>query len=107
MALKSEKKYLRQIRRHTRKSSTGRTVYVTDYWQRYNKPRGEWGNVVIDNPRAKSRTSWLKDRYGRFVGRANAQGKTKARGVVAGAMDTTRNIRERGRYGRIKGRNRQ
>lgn len=104
MALRTEKKLLRQVKRHTRKSSTGRTVYVTDYWQRYDKPRGEWGTMGADRARETSKTMWLKDRHGRFVGRANAAKKTRARGAVMGRLDTTRNVRERGRYGRIKGR---
>ena len=104
MALKSEKKFLRQVGRYKRKSSTGQTVYVTDYWQHYDKPRGNWQEVAADSYTNKSKTEWLKDRHGHFVGRANAQGKTKAKGAVMGRYDKTRNIRERGRYGRIKGR---
>jgi hypothetical protein len=94
----------RQVGRHTRKSKSGQTVYVNDYWQRYNKPRGEWGKVEADNLKANSRTAWLKNRAGKFVGRANIKGKTTAKGAVISKLDTTRNVRERGRYGRLKGR---
>lgn len=106
MALRTEKKFLRQIKRHTRKSSRGATVYVSDYWQRYNKPRGDWRETGSDRARESSKTAWLKNRKGQFVGRANKAGKTRARGAVMGRLDTTRNVRERGRYGRIKGRTR-
>lgn len=97
-------KPLRQVGRYKRKTKSGQTVYVSDYWQKYNKPRGEWGKVEADNLKAKSRTAWLKNRAGKFVGRANAEGKTRAKGAVMSKLDTTRNVRERGRYGRLKGR---
>lgn len=105
MAIRYEGKRLREVRAYKRKSLSGRTVIVDSYIQRYDKPRGPINpNRKADSLTAKSRTIWLKNRHGRFVGRANYRGKTTAKGVVLARVDTTTNFRERGRYGRVYGR---
>lgn len=106
MVLKYEGKRLREIRSHKRKSLTksGRPVYVKSYYQRYDKPRGAISPLKVDTLTSHSKTAWLKDREGHFVGRANSRGRTKAKRVAMAAEDVTTNYRERGRYGRIYGR---
>jgi hypothetical protein len=106
MAIRYEGKRLRSVSAYKRKSRGGRTVYVESYYQRYDKPRGTRNALKVDTPKSSSRTAWLKDSSGRFVGRANAKGQTKAKRVAMYGADATSNIRERGRYGRIYGRSR-
>lgn len=104
MALKYEGKRLREVHAYKRKSRTGKTVFVESYYQRYNKPRGAINVLRPDAVTTKSRTVWLKDSTGRFIGRANSKGKTSARRIATAGADATANYRERGRYGRIYGR---
>lgn len=101
MALKYEGKNLRRVHKHLRKIK-GRRVKVRDYWQRYNKPRGDMGKIKVSGG---TKTAWLKDKYGQFIGRANSRGQTSApRERIRKAMyDNTKNIRESS-YGRIYGR---
>jgi hypothetical protein len=106
MAVKYEGKRLREIKPYKRKSPTGRTVYVESYYQRYDKPRGKINTLRADKLTTKSKTVWLKDNLGRFVGRANSKGKTTARKIAVAGADATTNYREQGRYGRIYGRTR-
>ena len=105
MALRYEGKRLREVQAYKRKSRLGKTVYVESYYQRYDKPRGGWNVLKVDAPTSKNKTAWLKDASGRFIGRANSSmvSHTK-RKVAAAGVDRTTNYRERGRYGRIKGR---
>jgi len=105
MAIKYEGKRLREIKSYKRKSMGGRTVYVESYYQRYDKPRGTRNVLRIDVAKPSSKTAWLKDSSGRFVGRANAKGvsRTKRKIATYGA-DSTTNYREQGKYGRIYGR---
>lgn len=104
MAVKYEGKRLREVRAYKRKSLGGKTVYVESYYQRYNKPRGVVNALKADTATTKSRTVWLKDSTGRFIGRANSKGKTSARRIAVAGSDVTTNYRERGKYGRIYGR---
>jgi len=104
MATKYEGKRLREVKAYRRKSRRGRMVPVSSYYQRYDKPRGQMNVLKKDTLTSHSKTAWLKDRYGRFVGRANYLGETSATEVAEGAYDTTSNKREAGRYGRVYGR---
>jgi hypothetical protein len=98
-------KRLREVRDYKRRnSSTGKSHYVKSYYQRYDKPRGGWNSLGADAVTGKNKTLWLKDSAGKFVGRSNAQGKTTARRVAEAGADKTSNWRERGKYGRIRGR---
>jgi hypothetical protein len=98
-------KRLREVTDYKRRShKSGKIHYVQSYYQRYDKPRGGWSNLGQDPITGKNKTLWLKDAAGRFVGRANSRGKTTARRVAEAGADRTSNWRERGRYGRIKGR---
>jgi len=101
---KTESKTLREVRDYSRMMH-GQKVFVKSYYQTYMKPRGSRNATMIsDSSKAKSKTIWLKDNRGRFVGRANYQGKTSARRAATGGLDTTTNFREKGKYGRIYGR---
>jgi hypothetical protein len=105
MALRYEGKRLREVKAYKRKSKSGTTVYVESYYQRYNKPRGGWNVLKKDSPTSSNKTIWLKDRAGRFVGRAsNKKISVPKRKIASAGSDLTTNYRERGRYGRIKGR---
>jgi len=94
---------VRDIRPYTRRIS-GTVVRVSGYKQIYHKPRGKVNPLRADKKKSSSKTEWLMDRSGKFVGRANAKGKTTAKGYKYSGTDNTSNIREQGRYGRIYGR---
>jgi len=104
MVLKYEGKRLREVKDYSRKSRGGRTHIVGSYFQRYDKPRGSQNTLKIDALTPKSKTAWLKDSSGRFVGRANSKGQTTAKRYKYAKVDETSNKRETGKYGRIYGR---
>lgn len=101
---KAEGKRLREVRGYKRKIRGGKKTSVSGYYQRYDKPRGKRNVLTSDKQTSTSKTMWLKDRKGRFVGRANYKGETKAKGAVKGEYDLTDLERESGTYGRIYGR---
>ena len=107
MATKYEGKRLREVRPYQRKSKTGKKISVDSYYQRYDKPRGA-RNVVVkkDILTSHSKTMWLKNSTGQFIGRANSRYETTAREseIAEGRFDATSNKREGGRYGRVFGR---
>ena len=108
MATKYEGKNMRYVGPHKRKSPTGKsTVFVESYYQRYQQPRGVRNITMPDKDKNRSRTEWLKDPSGHFVGRANARGQSvsfKRYKVTEFGLDNTANKRERGKYGRVYGR---
>ena len=77
---------------------------VKEYLQSYNRPRGKVTYIAPDELTNYSQTIWLKDRQGHFVGRANYEGKTKARNVTKFGYDTTTVVRDAKRYKRVFGR---
>jgi len=94
-------KFIRKIGAHYR-TKAGRRQAVSEYYQRYDKPRGKKGQLGYSA--REQPTMWLKDEQGRFVGRADKKGKTKAQKVAMGDFDSTKTWRERGKYGRVYGR---
>lgn len=98
--------HIRRVKEHVRITKSGNRSPVESYYQRYDKPRGlKSTKLTMDEVRAKSKTAWLKDSKGRFIGRANYKGKTSTRKSIASyGVDSTGNVRERGKYGRLYGR---
>lgn len=86
------------------KKMPGKTVKVREYTQSYVTPRGPISNVSPDRLKKKSQTMWLMDRYGHFVGRANYEGQTSAKGFVKYGYDMTTTVRDAKKYKRIFGR---
>jgi hypothetical protein len=84
--------------------NVNRKAVVKEYIQSYNSPRGAIRKVAPDNLTRYSQTMWLMDRYGHFVGRANYEGKTSAKGVTKYGYDSTSVIRDAKKYKRIFGR---
>ena len=100
-------KNVRQVNPYTRYSKTQKKrVEVKGYSQRHDTPRGKISGIGVDAPSNKSKTFWLMDSHGHFVGRANAEGRTSTpKDAVAHAgMDRTRAIRETPKYKRVFGR---
>lgn len=103
---RSESKPIRRISEHFRGRGKAK-VAVSSYHQRYDAPRGMWSkDFSHDAYTPRSKTAWIKDSKGRFIGRTNARGQTSARksAIAYGAYDKTKTFRERGKYGRIRGR---
>lgn len=96
-----KRKPTRNVREYLR-----RGYPVRGYEQQYDKPRGERNpRLNVDPRKKKSMTKWLKGPGGKFIGRANSQGKANVKKrIVRSGYDGTRSIRERGKYGRIYGR---
>lgn len=106
MATKYEGKRLREVRAYQRRSKSGKKIAVDSYYQRYNKPRGPRNVLKKDTLTSHSKTMWLKNAAGEFIGRANSRFETTARAseIAEGRFDTTSNKREGGKYGRVFGR---
>jgi len=100
---KVPQKFVRPIKSHKRKVNS-KVVKVDSYRQSYVVPRGPRRTLKSDRLTNKSQTMWLMDRYGRFVGRANYKGETKATGVYKTGYDTTTTLRDAKKYKRVWGR---
>ena len=98
-------KRIRKITEHIR-SKSKRPVRVRSYYQRYDKPRGQITKLRVDSITATSRTVWLKDAHGKFIGRANSKGETRtAKNKIAKFnIDRTQSIRDANKYKRVFGR---
>lgn len=79
---------------------------VKSYYQKYDKPRGPVTKLQTDSATASSRTIWLMNRSGKFIGRANSQGQTTAdkKQIAKLGMDRTKAIRDAKKYKRVFGR---
>ena len=95
---------LRRFVNSYKKKLPGKVVEVREYTQGYASPRGPITRVAADRLKRKSQTMWLMDRYGHFLGRANYEGKTAAKGVSKFGYDTTTVVRDAKKYKRIFGR---
>lgn len=94
----------KSVREHKRGKK--KKIKVRAYIQRYKKPRGKTPGIkekIKLSPRAQSKTSWLKDKYGNFTGRADAEGNTTSTTHVEGRKDYTGVIQGK-KYKRIYGR---
>ena len=89
---------IRIIRAHKKKGG----ISVKSYKQKYKKDRGPVRGKKPRTLRRQQRTYWLMDSQGRFIGRADSQGETTARGVKASGKDYTGVITDK--MGRIYGR---
>jgi len=96
--------FLRLVGPYKRKNADNKTELIKEYVQGYNSPRGKIRGITPDNLTRRSQTMWLMDKEGHFVGRANFEGKTKAKNVTKYGYDETTVNRDTKRYKRILGR---
>ena len=99
----SQSNKVRVVRPHKR-IVDGKVEKVKGYKQRYQAPRGPVKRLAIDKFKRKSQTMWLMDRHGKFIGRANAEGVTTAKGISRSGLDNTTLVRDAKKYKRIYGR---
>jgi len=88
------------INPHYRKRR-GRIIRVRAYTRKQLSNRGNPTN--IRRRYGEKKTYWLKGSRGRFVGRANPEGKTRAKGIIIRRLDNT-GVRADERTERIYGR---